>query len=96
MAYAGIGDKQKAFEQANQAVADYENDAINKPIAENHWAIIQARFGELDAAVAAVAHLLQTPGGIHSGEIRYSPFYDPLRNDPRFQVLVKNPPPVRY
>jgi tetratricopeptide (TPR) repeat protein len=96
LAYAGIGDKEKAFEQANQAVADSTKDAINRPIAEAYRATIQARFGELDAAIAAIAHLLEAPGGISPGEIRYSPFYDPLRSDPRFEALVKNPPPVRY
>ena len=96
LAYAGIGDKQKALEQANQAVADYDNDAINKAFAEAHRAQIQARFGEIDAAIAAVAHLLEVPAGIHPGDLRYSPFWDPLRKDPRFEALVKNPPPVRY
>ena len=96
LAYAGIGDKAKALQQANQAVADYENDVIDKAIAEAYRAKIQARFGEVDAAIGAVAHLLQVPGGIRPGDIRYSPFWDPLRKDPRFQALLKNPPPVRY
>ena len=96
LAYAGIGDKEKALEQANQAVADYDKDAVNKAVAEGYRAQIQARFGEIDAAIAAVAHLLQVPAGIHPGDLRYSPFWDPLRKDPRFEALVKNPPPVRY
>jgi hypothetical protein len=36
------------------------------------------------------------PGGIHPGELRFSPYWDALRNDPRFEELLKNPPPVRY
>jgi hypothetical protein len=96
LAYAGIGDKEKALEQANQAVADYDNDAVNKTVAETYRAQIQARFGETDAAIAAVSHLLQVPGGIHPGDLRYSPFWDALRKDSRFEALVKNPPPVRY
>jgi TolB-like protein len=96
LAYAGIGDKEKALEQANQAVAEYENDAVNKTIAEGYRAQIQARFGEVDGAIVAVARLLEVPAGIHPGDLRYSPFWDPLRNDPRFEELLKNPPPVRY
>ena len=96
LAYAGIGDKAKALEQANQAVADYDKDAVNKAVAENYRAQIQARFGDVDAAIAAVSHLLQVPGGIHPGDLRYLPFWDPLRKDPRFEALAKNPPPVRY
>ncbi len=95
-AYAGLGEKEKALEQANQAVADYEKDAVDKPIAENYRAQIQARFGEVDAAIAAVARLLETPGGIYPGDLQYLPFWDPLRKDPRFEALVKHPPPVRY
>ena len=94
--YAGIGDKQKALEQANQAVADYDNDAVFKPIAETDRAKIHARFGEVDAAIAALPHLLRVPGGIHPGDLLYSPSWDPLREDRRFEELLKNPPPVRY
>jgi hypothetical protein len=70
--------------------------SFDKAIAEVDRAKIQARFGELDAAIAAVAHLLEVPGGIHPGELRYSAYWDPLRKDPRFEALLKNPPPVRY
>jgi TolB-like protein/Flp pilus assembly protein TadD len=96
LAYAGVGDKQNALEQANQAVADYDNDAVFKPLAETDRAKIQARFGDVDSAIRAVAHLLQTPAGIHPGDVRYSPYWDPLRKNPRFEALVKNPPQVRY
>jgi hypothetical protein len=60
------------------------------------WRWFLAELGEVDAAIAAVAYLLQVPGGIYPGDLRYSPFWDPLRNDPRFEALLKNPPPVRY
>src|SRR6267378_3437569 len=34
LAYAGLGEKDKALQQATQAVKDYETDAVNKPAAE--------------------------------------------------------------
>ena len=89
LAYAGIGEKEKALEQANRAVADYENDAVNKTIAEIYRAQIQARFGEVDAAIGAVSHLLQVPGGVYPGDIRFLAFWDPLRKDPRFRSAPK-------
>jgi hypothetical protein len=33
LAYAGLGQKEKALAQAEQAVKDYETDAVNKPSA---------------------------------------------------------------
>ena len=95
LAYAGIGDKQNALEQAHQAVADFENDAGAKPVAEKYLAYVQARCGNLDEAMAGLPHLLEVPGGVNAIALRYTPFWDPLRKDPRFEALVKNPPPVR-
>ena len=92
----GLGDKSNAHEQARQGVAEYENDALFKPIAEAFRAKALAQLGEVDAAIDALPHLLEVPGGIHPGELRYSPYWDPLRKDPRFEALLKNPPPVRY
>ena len=53
LAYAGIGDKEKALEQARPGVADDEKDAVDqsqspKPIARQ----VLAQFGEVDAAIA--------------------------------------------
>src|SRR5262249_25110651 len=87
-AYAGLGDKEKALEQARQAVADYENDAVVRPRAEETLAKIQARFGDLDSAIAALPHLLEVPGGVTPGDLRFSPHWNPLRKDPRFQQIA--------
>ena len=96
LAYAGVGDKDNALEQARLGVADDENDAVIKPNAEANRATVLAQLGEVDAAIAELPHLLEVPGGIYPGDLGYSPFWDPLRKDPRFEALVKNPPPGRY
>ena len=97
LAHAGLGDKENALEQAQQAVADYNNtNAIVQPIAEEWLAKIQARFGETEAVLAALPRLQQLPHGVAPGDLRYSPFWDPLRNDPKFQELLDHPPAVRY
>ena len=96
LAYAGIGEKANALEQAWQGVADYDNDALMKPLAETYRARVLAQLGDVDAAILALPHLLQMPGGIRPGNLRFSPYWDPLRKDPRFEALLKNPPPVRY
>jgi TolB-like protein/class 3 adenylate cyclase/Flp pilus assembly protein TadD len=86
--YAGLGDKEKALEQARHAVSDYDNDALAKPFAEIALATVQAQVGDIDAAIAALPHLLEVPNGETVGDLRINPLWDPLRKDPRFQKLI--------
>jgi TolB-like protein len=86
-AYAGLNEKEKALQQAAQAVKDYEGDAVNQPPAEATLAQIQARFGDIDPAIAALPHLLEVPAGIAAADLKFNPLWDPLRKDPRFEKL---------
>jgi TolB-like protein/Tfp pilus assembly protein PilF len=86
-AYAGLGEKEKGLQQAAQAVKDYEGDAVNQPPAEAALAQIQARFGDIDSAIAALPHLLEVPAGITVADLKFNPLWDPLRKDPRFEKL---------
>src|SRR5437868_1109790 len=89
LAYAGLGEKQKALEQARQAVKDYETDAVNKPTAMMTRAQVQALFGDHDAAIAVLPELLRVPAGLTVANLKFDPFWDPLRKDPRFQKLCR-------
>ena len=91
LAYAGLGEKEKALQQAQQAVKDYSTDAVDKPSAEAVLAQIQARFDDLDSAIAAIPHLLEVPAGTTRADLKFNPLWDPLRNDPRFQKLYEDP-----
>jgi TolB-like protein/class 3 adenylate cyclase/Tfp pilus assembly protein PilF len=86
--YAGLGEKEKALEQARHAIADYDSDALAKPFAETSLAIVEAQTGDIDSAIAALPHLLEVPNGETRGDLRINPLWDPLRKDPRFQKLV--------
>jgi TolB-like protein/Tfp pilus assembly protein PilF len=89
LTYAGLHDKEKALAQARQAVADYSTDAVGKPPAEVTLAQIQARFGDIDSAIAAIPHLLEVPSGITVADLKFNPLWDPLRGDSRFQKLCQ-------
>ena len=91
LACAGLGDKEKALAQAHRAVQDYSTDAVAKPGAELALAQIQALFGDADAAIAAIPHLLEVPAGITRADLRFNPLWDPVRKDPRFQTLCQKP-----
>jgi len=77
--YAGLGEKEKALEQARQAIADYSSDALSKPFAETALATVQAQTGDIDSAIAALPHLLEMPNGITVGNLRIDPLWDPLQ-----------------
>ena len=92
IAYAGLNEKGKALQQAQDAVKGYETDAIAKPQAETTLAQIQARFGDHDAAIAALPHLLEVPAGLTVANLKFDPLWDPLRKDPHFQKLCEEKP----
>jgi len=88
LAYAGLGQKQKAIEQAQRAVKDYETDAINKPGAMVALAQIQCLFGDNESAIAVLPKLLSAPAGLTVANLKLDPGWDPLRKDPRLQQIV--------
>jgi TolB-like protein/Tfp pilus assembly protein PilF len=89
LAYAGLEQKQKAIEQAQRAVKDYETDAVNKPNAMVALAQIQCLFGDNDSAIAVLPELLSVPAGLTVANLKLDPAWDPLRKDPRFQKLCQ-------
>ena len=89
--YAGLGEKEKALEQARHAISDYDNDALVKPFAETSLAIVEAQTGDIDSAINALPHLLEVPNGETRGDLQINPLWDPLRKDPRFEKLCQNP-----
>jgi TolB-like protein/class 3 adenylate cyclase/cytochrome c-type biogenesis protein CcmH/NrfG len=93
LAYAGLNEKEKALEEARRTLDVYKDDAVWRGNAEVVLAQIQARFGDADSAIAALPHLLEIPEGVTRAELRLSPFWDPLRNDPRFQKLCEEKRP---
>lgn len=92
MAYAGLGEKDKALQAAERGLKRDENNAVDKPALQTTLAQIEAQFGERDSALAALPHLLEVPSGLTRAELKFDPVWDPLRDDPRFQKLCGEKP----
>jgi TolB-like protein/Flp pilus assembly protein TadD len=96
----GLGDKAAALAFAERAIAanPLEKDAVSGPSPIETLARVTARVGEPDRAIVALQKLLSIPAvtdtvaPITPALLRLDPMFDPLRDDPRFQELCKDPP----
>jgi serine/threonine protein kinase/cytochrome c-type biogenesis protein CcmH/NrfG len=82
-----LGKKQDAIAEAERASSLVPISRLawsGIPIAKN-LAVVYAWTGEFDHSFEILKKL---PFGIHYGELKVSPFWDPLRNDPRFDKLL--------
>lgn len=92
MAEAGLGDKQAAVADGKRAATliPEASDAIDGPAWQRYLARIYALNGDAERALPLLVHLLDItspdPQTIQLLEI--DPIWDPLRKDPRFQVLL--------
>jgi tetratricopeptide (TPR) repeat protein len=91
-AYGGLGQKEKAIKTGQLAIETYpySEDALRGVFTERDMAIIYASIGELDLAIDLLEHVMNVPFDFESvATLRHQPWWDPLRDHPRFQALLK-------
>lgn len=91
--YLSLNRKEDAIQIARQALElmPPEKDALLGPANLASLAEIQARTGATGDAVSIIRQLLSIPAGevISIARLKIDPVWDPIRNDPGFQELLK-------
>jgi len=87
---AGLGRKEEALREIRRAVelVPVEKDSINGAGMVQYSAIVAAWVGEKDLALQNLAKAAQLPGNLSYGRLKLLPWWDPLRDDPRFEQIV--------
>ncbi len=63
-------------------------DAVDGPSLLINLAAVYAWTNEIDLAFETLGPLTKTPSGIFYGQLKRDPYWEPLRQDPRFQKLL--------
>ncbi len=87
---AGLGHKAEAMAEGKRAceLLPLSKDAWEGPSYVVNLAIICSWLGEKNLALEQLSISVQHPAGISYGELKLQPFWDSLRNDPRFEKIV--------
>lgn len=87
---AALGRKQDALREGRHAIEllPVSKDAIDGSELVKYLAVIYAWCGEKDLAMDQIAETLRIPSTLSYGNLKLHPFWDPLRDDPRFQKIV--------
>ena len=91
MANAGLARKDDARDQGRRAaeLLPVAKDAMTGSEILRDLAIIYAWIGEKDLAIKQLEELLPLYGPISYGQLRLHPWWDPLRDDPRFCRIME-------
>jgi TolB-like protein/Tfp pilus assembly protein PilF len=92
---AGLHRKKEALREAERALElmPVEKDAIFGKLVVKYCALTAAWVGENDLACERLALANVLPRGLSYGELKLSPFWNPLRGDPRFEKIVASVAP---
>src|SRR5438094_141161 len=90
MSDAALGRKEEALAEGRRAVelCPVSKDAVLGAELLRNLAVIHAWTGEKDQALKQLEEVLQIPSPVSYGQLRLFPWWDPLRDDPRFERLI--------
>ena len=98
VADAGLGLKENALREARRAIelCPLSRDAVDAPGYQTMLALVYAWTGEHDAALTQLEKIVRLPRGPDYSELRFNPWWDEIRTDPRFDTLLSQAalPPV--
>jgi TolB-like protein/Tfp pilus assembly protein PilF len=85
-----LGKKELAIAEAKRAVKllPISRDAVDGPYPELNLAAVYAWTNELDLAFETLTSLSKVPNGLYYGPLKREPYWEPLRQDPRYERLL--------
>jgi hypothetical protein len=88
--YALIGERNPALEHTRRAVDLLARDAFWGPKAKENLALVHTLLGDHEPALDLIAELLleSYDEPLNAQRLRLEPWWDPLRDQPRFQQLL--------
>jgi serine/threonine-protein kinase len=91
LALAGLDRRADALLEARwlQQSPRYHDDAIDGAAVAENRAQILAQVGDAGAALGDLERVLSQPSVVSMHKLQLDPRWDPIRNDPRFQALLK-------
>jgi len=90
-AYAGLGRKEEAIREGEEAVRmmPISRDAVDGAEVVKFLAEIYMMCGKYEAAIDKNENALSVPSFLSAGILRVDPIWDPIRSNPRFRRLAE-------
>jgi TolB-like protein/Tfp pilus assembly protein PilF len=87
---AALGKKEAAIQEGRRAVEllPISKDALNGARVAEYLAVIYATVGEKKRAIDQLSITVRRPGRVSYGELRWHPYWEPLRGDAQFDQFV--------
>jgi serine/threonine-protein kinase len=91
LSYALLGRKDEAIREGELAVELWpvSKDALKGPAFVRNLAVIYVLAGEDEAALDQIEYVLSIPSWVSVPILRAEPYWDPLRDHPRFLALLE-------